>query len=164
MQTTCGLSILGGFHCLFYHTLGIWVQILWYGRQNSNHIWSVTICFRSQMPHEAVVCQSTCLLENGTEGLETQKSCKMIYLSSFILSCLCCRTIYRGVAVLVSIIKNAVRHPFQKIHIVQERKKPEAKRRQKKVQKDRNISESINVMEIKMHGHYLGKMFLAIQM
>jgi len=32
-----------------------------------------------------------------------QKSFKMIYLWSFILSGLCCRTIYRGVAVLVSI-------------------------------------------------------------
>lgn len=51
----------------------------------------------------------------------------MIYLWSFILSCLCCRTIYRGVAVLVSIIKNAVLDPFRTIHIVQERKKREEK-------------------------------------
>lgn len=127
-----GLSILGGSQCQFYHTLGIWVQIRSYGRQNSNHICSVSICFRSQMSCEAAVCQGTCPLERGTEGLEIQKSCKMIYLRSFILSCLCCRTIYRGVAVLVSIIKNAVRDPFGKIHIVQERKKARGKKRQKK--------------------------------
>lgn len=61
-------------------------------------------------------------------------------------------------------MKNAVRDPFGKIHIVQRRKKPEAKKDKKKVQKDRNVSESINVTEIKMHRHYLGKRFLEIQM
>lgn len=51
-----------------------------------------------------------------------------------------------------------------KYTLYQRGKKPEAKKRQKKVQKDRNISESINVTEIKMQGHYLGKRFLEIQM
>lgn len=50
---------------------------------------------------------------------------------------------------------------FGKIHIVQERKKARGKK--KKVQKDRNLSESISVMEIKMHGHYLGKGSLKFQ-
>jgi len=43
-------------------------------------------------------------------------------------------------------------------------KKPEAKKRQNKVQKDRNISDRINFMEIKMHGYCVGRRFLEIQM
>lgn len=89
----------------------------------------------------------------------------MIYLWSFILSCLCCRTIYRGVAVLVSIIKNAVLDPFRTIHIVQERKKREEKSQRqareitiiyikKKKKKDRNIRKH-KCYGNKMHGHYL---------
>lgn len=42
--------------------------------------------------------------------------------------------------------------------------KSQRQKRTKKVQKDRNVSESINVTEIKMHRHYLGKRFLEIQM
>lgn len=51
---------------------------------------------------------------------------------------------------------------FGKIHIVQERKKARGKKK-KKVQKDRNLSESISAMEIKMHGHYLGNGSLKFQ-
>lgn len=126
-----GLSILGGFQCLFYHILGIWVQILRYGRQNNNHVCSDSICFRSQMLCEEVVCQGTCPLQRGTEGLETQKSCKMIYLWSFILSCLCCRTIYRGVAVLVSIIKMVFETHLGNTHCTREEKSQRQKKKKK---------------------------------
>lgn len=50
---------------------------------------------------------------------------------------------------------------FGKTYIVPERKK--ARGRKKKVQKDRNLSESISVMEIKIQGYYLGKGSLKFQ-
>lgn len=93
------------------------------------------------------------------------KLCEMTYLWSFVLSCLCCRSIYRGVAFLVSIIKYALGNSIWKssiwksTHCTREKKA----RGKKKVQKDRNLSENISVMEIKMHWHYLGTGSLKFQ-
>lgn len=68
----------------------------------------------------------------------------------------CCSCQYNNMLLETALGKAA----FGKIHIVQERKKPEAK---KKVEKNRNISESISVLEIKMHVHYLGTDSLKFQ-
>lgn len=147
--------MLNGFQWPFYHTLGIWVQMA--------GVTSVLSAFGlgGKYHMRQQLAGTLALLREELKDWKQRNCVRQTYLWLFILSCLCCRTICRGVAVLVSIIKYAAGNSIWKNTYCTREKK--SRGRKKKVQKDRNLSESINVMEIKMHGRYLGTDSLKFQ-